>query len=107
MWIVRWVFVAAIIILILLFSLQNQEERVIVHIGKWVSPELPLYFALFVAFAIGLLVWFIVATFQLVRVKSELKSCRRENRRLGEELTALRNLPLEESEEGPKPEQRP
>lgn len=106
MWIIRWILVAVVIVLILLFSLQNQEQRVSVHIASWESPEIPLYFALFIAFVIGLFVWFIVAAFQIMRVKSELKSCLRVNRKLQEELTALRNLPLEESEEEPKSEEQ-
>ena len=101
MWILRWILVAVVIVLILLFSLQNQEQQVSVFIGTWESPEIPLYFALFIAFVIGLFVWFLVATFQILKVKSELKSCQRGMKSLQEELTALRNLPLEESVEEP------
>ena len=105
MWMVRWILIAVVIVLILLFSLQNQEQRVSVNIGYWTSPEIPLYFALFVAFVIGLVVWLIVASFQILQLKSRIKSHRRENKKLQDELTALRNLPLEETEETPQPEE--
>jgi len=107
MWVVRWILVAVVIVLILGFSLQNQEQRVSVHIATWESPDIPLYFALFIAFVIGIVVWFIVAAFQILHVKSELKVCRREKRKLQEELTALRNLPLDETEAVPQPDEEP
>ena len=107
MWIVRWILIAVVIVLILLFSLQNQEQRVSVNIGYWTSPDMPLYFALFIAFVIGLFVWFIVASFQILQLKSHIKSCRRDNKKLQDELTALRNLPLEETEEKPQPGEQP
>lgn len=96
MWIVRWILVAIVIVLFLGFSLEN-SERVQVDLGFQTIQEVPLFIALYFAFAIGLVVWFIVSTFQIMQVKSDLKSCRRENRALQEELTALRNLPLEET----------
>lgn len=99
MWIIRWILVAVVIVVILLFSLQNQEEQVMVNLFGWESPFIPLYFALFIAFVVGLFVWFIVATFQILQLKAELRTCRREKRTLEGELTALRNLPLEESGE--------
>jgi uncharacterized integral membrane protein len=95
MWILRWILVIAVMIIILWFALQNQEP-IRVNIGEK-SYELPLYFHYFIAFVAGLLVWFIVSAFQILQVKSELRLCQTEKKRLQEELNALRNLPVEES----------
>ena len=97
MWIVRWFVIAAVIVFILLFSLQNQEMQVRMYLFGWESPLMPLYFALFIAFVVGIFVWFIVAAFQILHLRGDLRDCRRENKALQKELTALRNLPLEEN----------
>jgi hypothetical protein len=46
-----------------------------------------------------LLVWFLVAVFHELQLRSEIRQVRKENKKLQAELTALRNLPLEEEEE--------
>lgn len=100
MWIVRWLLVAIVMILMLGFFIQNQTQTVTVHYLKWQSPSLPLYLVIFISFCFGLVVWFLVAVFREVQMRSELRRYRRENRRLQEELMALRSLPLEEEVEG-------
>lgn len=102
MWILRWFFIAVIMILVLAFAIQNLDQRTVVRFYKWESAELPLILFLFEAFVLGLLVWFLVAVFHELQLRSEIRHIRKENRKLQAELTALRNLPLEEekAEEG-------
>lgn len=99
MWILKWILVVGVIVVILGFSLQNQEDeqRVYVRIGHWQSAQMPLYFHYFIAFIAGIFVWFVISALQIIQIQSELKSCRRESRQLSEELNALRNLPIEDS----------
>lgn len=99
MWIVKWLSVAIVLILMLGFFIQNQSQTVVVHYLKWQSPTIPLYLVIFLSFCFGLIVWFLVAVFRELQMSSELRHYKRENRRLREELVALRNLPLEEAEE--------
>jgi uncharacterized integral membrane protein len=96
MWILRWLFIAAIMILVLAFALQNLEQRTVVRFWSWESAELPLILFLFEAFVVGLLVWFLVAVFHELQLRSEIRRYRKENKKLQMELVALRNLPLEE-----------
>jgi len=98
MWILRWFFIAVIMILVLAFALQNLEQRTVVRFWSWESAELPLILFLFEAFVVGLLVWFLVAIFHELQLRSEIRHIRKENKKLQAELTALRNLPLEENE---------
>lgn len=98
MWILRWFFIAVVMILVLAFALQNLEQRTVVRFWYWESAELPLILFLFEAFVVGLLVWFLVAIFHELQLRSEIRHIRKENKKLREELTALRNLPLEEEE---------
>jgi len=99
MWILRWILVACFIVFILWFSLLNQRETVGVNLFGWESPEIPLYLALFIAFVIGMFVWLLISAFQIFQLQAELRTCKKGNRKLQEELDALRNLPLEESGE--------
>jgi uncharacterized integral membrane protein len=98
MWILRWLFIAVIMIVVLAFALQNLEQRTIVRFWNWQSSELPLILFLFEAFVVGLLVWFLVAIFHELQLRSEIRHVRKENKKLEAELKALRNLPLEEEE---------
>jgi uncharacterized integral membrane protein len=98
MWILRLFFIAIIMIVVLAFALQNLEQRTVVRFWNWQSAELPLILFLFEAFVVGLLVWFLVAIFHELQLRSEIRHIRKENKKLRAELTALRNLPLEEEE---------
>jgi len=98
MWILRLFFIAVIMIVVLAFALQNLEQRTVVRFWSWQSAELPLILFLFEAFVVGMLVWFLVAIFHELQLRSEIRHIRKENKKLKTELTALRNLPLEEEE---------
>ena len=98
MWILRLFFIAVIMIVVLAFALQNLEQRTVVRFWSWQSAELPLILFLFEAFVVGLLVWFLVAIFHELQLRSEIRHIRKENKKLKAELTALRNLPLEVEE---------
>ena len=96
MWIVRWVLGALLIIIILGFALQNQEQTVSVEIFKWKSPVLPLYFFLYLSFGAGILTWLLASTFNILKLKSEILRLQRENRKVKNELNRLRNVSIEE-----------
>jgi uncharacterized integral membrane protein len=98
MWIFRWLFIAIVMILVLAFALQNLEQRTVVRFYTWETAELPLILFLFEAFVVGLIVWFLVAIFHDLQLRSEIRRIRKENKKLRSELTALRNMPLEEEE---------
>jgi len=106
MWILRWIFSALIIILILGFALQNQnpEQAVSVRIIQWQSPVLPLYFYIYFAFAIGILTWVAVSTFNVLKLKGDIRRVQKENRKIQNELNRLRNVSIEEDVEQEEPE---
>ena len=96
MWIVRWTLIVIVIIAIIGFSLQNQEEKVQVHIGTYTTSEMPLYFALYIAFSLGLVVFLLISIYNLLQLRTEIGRHRRDNRKLKEELDRLRNISIEE-----------
>jgi len=99
MWVLRWFFVVLIMLLILAFAVHNmdKEQSTYVKIGPKTYHG-PLIYFLFAAFVIGTLVWFLVSIFHVLQLHSRIRTVERSNRKLVEELTALRNLPLEEEE---------
>lgn len=107
MWILRWIFGAVLIILILGFSLQNQNQTVSIQLLNWHSPVLPLYLYLYFAFGGGMLFWTLISAFNIFKMKGEMHKVEKENRRLKKELDRLRNVDIEEELEPAQPEATP
>lgn len=96
--IIRWILSALVILIILGFALQNQEQTVSVRILKWASPNLPLYLVLYIAFGTGVLLWVVVSTLNFLKLKGEIHRLQRDNHKVKEELNRLRNASIEEVE---------
>jgi len=96
MWIIKWLFIAVIMLAILGFALQNQQQTVSVRIINWVSAELPLYFFLYIAFGVGLVLGIILPAINLFQMRNEVRRSRKESRKTREELNRLRNADIEE-----------
>jgi uncharacterized integral membrane protein len=93
-------------LLILAFAVHNmdKEQATYVKFGPKTYHG-PLIYFLFAAFVVGTLVWFLVSIFHVLQLHSKIRSVERENKKLVSELTALRNLPLnEEASEAPEEE---
>jgi len=96
MWILRWILGALLIIIILGFALQNQDQTVSVKIIKWQSPVLPLYFFLYISFGAGILTWVIASALNILKLKGDILKLQKENRKTRDELNRLRNANIEE-----------
>ena len=94
MWITKWILGATLIILVLGFALQNQYQMVQVRIIHWISPELPLYFIVYISFAFGLFTWLFTSIFKIMQLKSDFRQLKKQNQNLQDELNNLRNLSL-------------
>ncbi len=97
MWIVKWILGALLIVVVLGFALQNQHQMVQVYILNWVSPELPLYLIVYIAFAFGLFTWLVASIFKIMQLKVECRQWKKKADELQEELNKLRNLSVEEA----------
>ena len=97
MWFAKMFFAIVILAAVCFFAILNSAQKV----NLTVAPgrdyyDVPLVVALFAAFVLGALIIFIFSLFRDMKSRAGLSRLRRENTRLSEELTALRNLPLEE-----------
>jgi uncharacterized integral membrane protein len=105
LWFVRMFLLLVVFVVVLGFALLNQGKTVDI---VFFFPEeahtynVHLIFALFGAFVIGMVVWFFISLGHDIKVRREASRLRKENKKLLEELSALRNLPIDEI--GFKPE---
>jgi uncharacterized integral membrane protein len=107
MWIIRWGFIAIVIVIVLGFSLQN-TDKVAVHILNYHWDTVPLFLVIYISFCFGVFVYLLVAIFHQLQLRSEIGRLKRDNRRLTQELDRLRNLSLgDELEETESPEAEP
>ena len=104
MWIIRYAVAAVLIIGLLGFTIQNSYQRVVINIAGKTFTDVPLIIVVYVAFCIGLIFWFAISVIQYFRMMGQLSEQRKKNRTLTQEITTLRNLPLEEIEENPEDE---
>jgi uncharacterized integral membrane protein len=98
MWIFRWVILLLVVFLLVGFLSQNSDDKVMIRLMGWESPELPLSFMLFLAALAGYIVSLLVAIINQIRLRAQISAMRRENREVREELDRLRNFALEEEE---------
>ena len=97
---VRAALVVALVVAAIGFAVRNPDQRV--NVDLLFGPpytDVPLLFALFVAFVVGGVGGCALAVLWVVELQTKLREARRANRRLSGELTSLRNLPLEEADD--------
>jgi uncharacterized integral membrane protein len=84
MWMVRWLLVAALLIVLLGFSLLNLDQRVSIDVVVAHWDDLPLLLVLFETFIAGMLLWFVISFATVARLQKELRGLRRERDRSDE-----------------------
>jgi len=99
MWVLRIFVILVIIVLVIGFGVYNSDVRISVNFFGKDFVQIPMIFVAFWSLVVGMLICFILTISYYLRVQSELRAQRKENKTLMEEITTLRNLPLEDVEE--------
>ncbi len=99
MWVFRAVLVVILIVILLGFSVHNAEERVMVKVFQTNYINVPLIIVAYWAFIFGLLVSFLLFVTIYFKQISEIKRSKRLADSLGNEISALRNRPIEEADD--------
>ncbi|NOY78178.1 MAG: DUF1049 domain-containing protein [Calditrichaeota bacterium] len=94
MWLVKWIVGIFLVLAILGFALQNQHQVVQVYVANWVSPEVPLYFVIYIAFALGMITSILFALVKIFQLNQDNRKIKKERNELEEELRKLRNLSI-------------
>jgi uncharacterized integral membrane protein len=98
MWILRNLVIIVLVTLIVGFAIYNSNERIEVNLYGSEYYDVPMIFVAFWAMVVGMIISFAIGVSYYFRSYSELRNQKEENKKLLEEITALRNLPLEEEE---------
>ena len=99
MWILRTFLIIILIVLVVGFSIYNSDEKILVNLFGQEYIDVPMILVAFWALVIGMIFSFVLGVSYYFKMHAEVRTLRRENKRLMDEVTALRNLPLEETEE--------
>lgn len=100
MWVLRIFVILLIIVLVIGFGIYNSGVTIAVNFFGKQYVEIPMIYVAFWALVIGMVISFLLSISYYLKVQSELRAQRKENKNLMEEITTLRNLPLEDVEEG-------
>lgn len=93
------IIICVFVLLALLFGLQNASQYVHeVNFLYWQATNIPLIIVLFQALAVGVLFALILAAIFEIRLRKRIRRQNKQIKELNEELSALRSLPLQESE---------
>jgi len=96
MWIARTIIVTLIVLVLVGFLGLNMDELVDVNFLFWETPRIALAFALFFAFALGMLVHLLISIGFHISLRSDIGKQKRQIRKLQAELEKLRNLSIED-----------
>jgi hypothetical protein len=103
MWFLRNLLWLAIMVLVVGFAILNMRETVTaINLPGHVYRVVAVNVAVFVAFASGMFLAFLLVLFQVLKARSEVTALEREKEELTRELDQLRNLPLEGLRAGSK-----
>jgi uncharacterized integral membrane protein len=103
MWLVRSVLVFLIIVGIVVFAIGNVEYRTTVRLFTKTYYNAHLSLVVGWAVVFGASVCFLLMIFREFGLRHTIRKLRRENMRLDDEVTALRNLPLSGLPQGGPP----
>jgi len=93
------IIICVFVLLALLFGLQNAAQYVReVNFLYWKATNIPLILVLFQALAVGVLFALVLAAVFEIKLRNRIRRQKKQIKELNEELSALRSLPLQESD---------
>ncbi len=93
MWVLRWVFFALLLIVVVMFASQNAGTMTNIKFLSWQS-ESSILAVIGISFVAGLAVWFLFSVLRILQYRSQMRACQQENKRLKHELASLEGSDL-------------
>lgn len=90
-------------VLILVFFANQNSSYVSIYYGSKEPVEYPLFFVVYLAFVIGMVVIWAVSLVDKLKISSQLRTLRKEKKRIEGELSSLRKMPIVESRDSIPP----
>ena len=98
---------ALLFLLAITFSLKNNEMVAIKYYFQLESFDLPLYLLVFFSVILGILIGGIEGVIERIKSGNVIRKLKKEMKKMEEELTSLRNLPLTETRDSALIESKP
>jgi uncharacterized integral membrane protein len=100
MWAIKWILAVIIVLMVLGFALQNNQQQasVVFVSGIWEFENVQLWMVIYISFAFGVLFWLVMSIFQVMQLKREIRRLTRRQQDMHHELDSLRNLSIGEDE---------
>jgi uncharacterized integral membrane protein len=96
MWVLRWIFWVIILLFLIFLGAENAAQKVTVKFMTYESPELQLWFVMYISFGVGMLVWLFGSIFKVFQMQTEIRKLNKDKVTLQRELDNLRNISIEE-----------
>ena len=77
MWAVRYLLLLVLIVVILGFAILNSSQRVLINLPNQTLTGVPLTVVILCAFCVGMLVSFVLAVAQAMKMSAQVRSGRR------------------------------
>ncbi|OGF98088.1 MAG: hypothetical protein A2Z06_03520 [Candidatus Glassbacteria bacterium RBG_16_58_8] len=98
MWVIRLLLPTLILVVIIGFAFLNPQETVNVDLFFRYYYKTPLTVVVLISILSGMLLMFSLSVYHDIKMRSQVRRLRQENRRMSEELTTLRTSPFQEVE---------
>ncbi|MFA4838213.1 MAG: LapA family protein [Candidatus Neomarinimicrobiota bacterium] len=96
---VKLILLFAIIVVLLIFVLDNADQKITLKFFGTTVENLEMIIALLITFLIGMVVGFFISALQVFAVNSKMRALNADYKKLKQEVDVLRNKDLEEPEE--------
>jgi len=97
-WFVRSILILAGVIAFLWLGMENADQTINFTFFTRVYPGLNLNFLLLLVFVSGMVFSFLISVINELHLRRQLSQARRELTRMDREISALRSLPLEDTD---------
>lgn len=97
MLVIRWILILIVLLLVIVFAIQNMDQSVVVKFWQYQTKSLPLFVVMSASFAFGIFVWFLVSLVQNLRLKRNVRVLHNKTNKLEQELANLRNISIDEN----------
>jgi len=105
MWVFRMLLLLVLVVIVTGFAMLNSAQRATITLGteSLTFRDIPLVLLLFEAFVLGAVIWFLVSIGHEVTLRRIIRKQKREIMDLGSEISGLREISLEDIDDGDGP----
>jgi uncharacterized integral membrane protein len=101
---VKWILIVLFFLVVLLFAIQNPQKVPSVGFMHWVWLNVSVFWIAYAAFVAGIIMTLLLFGLNLLRMRSRVHKLLKENKKIMEELSRMRNASIDEDFDSSEPE---